>query len=170
MTATSGTSDGQNHRRLTDGSPLYYKYICKAAGTIKCTFICTGATPINYKYIYNLKYMKICARYKLKLFQLTYQSSLQAMLSSWATVTSTGPHYKLDLRVHAGSMPNKCTFKCTGGCTSCGTGGMWGRAGWAYWPFKCTGSNPLYVHIYVRDDVRPGSVRSVGYCTAFHIM
>ena len=54
MTATSGTSDGQNHRRLTDGSPLYYKYICKAAGIIKCT----GAAPYNYILNYNLKYMK----------------------------------------------------------------------------------------------------------------
>ena len=61
MTATSGTSDGQNHRRLTDGSPLYYKYICKATGTIKCT----GAAPYNYILNYNLKYMKICARYSL---------------------------------------------------------------------------------------------------------
>ena len=64
--------------------------------------------------------MKICARYT---FQLTYQSSLQAMLLSWATVTFTGEHYKLDLWAYAGSMPNKCTVKCTGGCASCGTGG-----------------------------------------------
>ena len=27
-------------------------------------------------------------------------------------------------------------------------------------PFKCTGRVPLYVHIYVREDVRTGSVRS----------
>ena len=62
MTVTSGTSDGQNHRRLTDGSPLYYKYICKAAATVRCD-LKSMQLPINYKYIYNLKYIKICARH-----------------------------------------------------------------------------------------------------------
>ena len=27
-------------------------------------------------------------------------------------------------------------------------------------PFKCTGWVPLYVHIYVQEDVRPGIVRA----------
>ena len=37
-----------------------YKYICKGS----CKKVCMA--PHNYKYNYNLKYMKICARYKFR--------------------------------------------------------------------------------------------------------
>ena len=94
---------------------------------------CTKLRPINYILNYNLKYMKICARYPFKMVSLP---SSQAMLSSWASMTSTGEHYKLDLRVHAGSMPNKCTFKCTDECTGCGTGGLNSRAGQVVTPLN----------------------------------
>lgn len=74
----------------------------------------------NYIYTYNLKYIKICARYPIK---KATQLNCQPMCSTKASLTSTGPHYKSDLWDHF----EVSTFKCT----SCGTGeckgGPYGR-------------------------------------------
>lgn len=54
-------------------------------------------TPFNYNYTYNLKYMKICAG--------TKSSSLlpnkPPSCTTWAPMTFTGSHYKLDLWAYA---------------------------------------------------------------------
>lgn len=60
--------------------------------------------PFNYKYIYNLKYMKICARHKLKQIPIFSDTLLDGNLPSCMTrptLTFTGPHYELDLRAYA---------------------------------------------------------------------
>ena len=45
-----------------------YKYICKGASKEKYNLM----LPFNYKYNYNLKYMKIWARNKLKQTSILY--------------------------------------------------------------------------------------------------
>ena len=60
-----------------------YKYICKKKYKL--------LIPSNYKYNYNLKYMKICARHKLKHLK-------PPSCTTRPPLTFTGPHYKPDLR------------------------------------------------------------------------
>ena len=107
--------------------------------------------PINYKYIYNLKYMKICAG--------TFPVDLPVLIAGHVVVMGFNDFHGATLQVElAGPRPIniRILISPTTPCsvyraTGCSTGEVYGRAGLQ--PFKCTGCVLLYVHIYVRVDV-----------------